>query len=206
MLDDMFSFIDPIVELSAVAVTAARAALAARLNAALAGGAAAPFPAARIALRCPIAERLEAGPALAAEDWLRAELAAGRARDAAAGAALAGAHRADMALADGASGLPADQASTGQQKALLIGVVLGHAALLAEARGFAPLLLLDEPAVHLDLDRRAALFAALLRLPAQSFLTSADRDVFRPLRGQAEALRVADGRLLPDADSDGPSA
>ena len=67
---------------------------------------------------------------------------------------------------------------TGQQKALLIGVVLGHAALIAEARGFAPLLLLDEPAVHLDPDRRAALFAALAALPAQVFLTGTDRELF----------------------------
>ena len=186
----------------AVAVTAARAALAQRLTAALAAGAAAPFPASRLTLVCPIAERLAAGPALAAEDWLRATLAAGRARDAAAGSAAAGAHRADMALADAATGLPAEQASTGQQKALLIGVVLGHAALLAEARGFAPLLLLDEPTVHLDAARRAALFAALLRLPAHGVLTSADRDTFAPLRGQAEALRVVAGSLLPDAASD----
>ncbi|HET8997766.1 MAG TPA: DNA replication/repair protein RecF [Acetobacteraceae bacterium] len=190
----------------AVAVTAARATLAARLNASLAAGAAAPFPAARLALLCPIAERLEGGPALAAEAWLRGALAANRARDAAAGSAAVGAHRADMALADAATGLPAEQASTGQQKALLIGVVLGHAALLAEARGFAPLLLLDEPTVHLDADRRAALFAALLRLPAQSFLTSADRDAFLPLRGTAEALRVTEGHVSHDAGFDAPSA
>ena len=190
----------------AVAVAAARAALATRLNAALSAGAAAPFPAAHIAVLCPIAERLSAFPALAVEDWLRATLAANRPRDAASGTAVAGAHRADMALADAASGLPAEQASTGQQKALLIGVVLGHAALLAEARGFAPLLLLDEPTVHLDPDRRAALFAALLRLPAQSFLTSADRDAFAPLRGQAEALRVRDGTVQPDVDFDHPNA
>ena len=189
----------------AVAATAARAALAARLNAALAGGAATPFPGARLALLCPIAERLAADPALAVEDWLRTELAANRARDAAAGSAAVGAHRADMALADAASGLPADQASTGQQKALLIGVVLGHAALLAEARGFAPLLLLDEPTVHLDAARRDALFAALRRLPAQSFLTSADRGAFLPLRGHAEALRVTDGQLARDAEFDTPA-
>ena len=186
----------------AVAVTAARAALAARLNATLAAGAAAPFPAARLALLCPIAERLAGGPALAAEDWLRATLAANRARDAAAGSAAVGAHRADMALADAATGLPAEQASTGQQKALLIGVVLGHAALLAEARGFAPLLLLDEPTVHLDAGRRSALFAALQRLPAQSFLTSADRDALLPLRGMAEALRVTEGHVSHDAGFD----
>ena len=78
------------------------------------------------------------------------------------GGAALGAHRADMVLSDAATGLPATFASTGEQRALLIGVVLSHAALIAEARGFAPLLLLDEPAVHLDPDRRAALFAALL--------------------------------------------
>jgi DNA replication and repair protein RecF len=186
----------------AVALTAARATLAARLNAALAEGVAEPFPPARMTLLCPIAEQLAVSPALAAEDWLRAALAANRSRDAAAGAAAVGAHRADMVIADAASGLPAEQASTGQQKALLIGVVLGHAALLAEARGFAPLLLLDEPTVHLDPDRRAALFAALLRLPAQSFLTSANQSSFLTLRGQAEALRVMDGTLWPDGESD----
>jgi len=184
----------------AVAAAAARAALVAHLNAALAEGAAAPFPAARLLLLDPIAERLAADPALAVEDWLRATLAGNRARDAAAGGAALGAHRADMALADAETGLPATLASTGQQKALLIGVVLGHAALLAQARGFAPLLLLDEPTVHLDAERRAALFAALLRLPAQAILTGADREVFAPLRGQAEAWQVAEGRVLRDAE------
>ena len=190
----------------AVAATAARAGLVARLNAALAEGAAAPFPAARLSLACPIAERLAGEPALAVEDWLRATLAANRARDAAAGGAAAGAHRADMALADAATGLAAGLASTGQQKALLIGVVLGHAALLARARGFAPLLLLDEPTVHLDAARRAALFAALLRLPAQAILTGADRETFAPLREHAEAWEVVPGTLLPDADFSAPEA
>jgi DNA replication and repair protein RecF len=148
-------------------------------------------------LVCPIAARLAAGPALAAEDWLRATLAANRARDAAAGSALAGAHRADMALADAASGVAAGDASTGQQKALLIGVVLGHAALLAEAQGAAPLLLLDEPAVHLDAERRAALFAALAALPAQAFLTGTDAETFAPLRvaGGIGWFHAGEGRL-----------
>ena len=79
------------------------------------------FPAAHMALVCPIAERLAAMPALAVEDWLRHGLAAGRARDAAAGSAALGAHRADMALSDAASGTPAALASTGEQKALLVG-------------------------------------------------------------------------------------
>jgi DNA replication and repair protein RecF len=111
-----------------------------------------------------------------------------------------------MALEDAASGVAASLASTGQQKALLIGVVLGHAALLAAARGFAPLLLLDEPTVHLDAGRRAALFATLLRLPAQALLTGADREAFLPLRGQAQAWEVVPGALLADAGFAPPGA
>ncbi len=188
-----------------VAATAARAALVARLTAALAAGAARGFPAAAMSLVCPIADRLAAGPALAAEDWLRRALAENRPRDAAAGTATIGAHRADMALADAATGLAAVLASTGQQKALLIGVVLGHAALLAEARGFAPLLLLDEPAVHLDAARREALFAALAGLPAQSFVTGTDADIFHALRGVATAFRTGAGALAEDPAFPAPS-
>jgi DNA replication and repair protein RecF len=181
-----------------VAATAARMGLVERLTASLASGAASGFPAAAMTLRCQIAERLAAGPALAAEDWLRATLAANRARDAAAGSASVGAHRADMALMDAATSLAAAEASTGQQKALLIGVVLGHAALLAEARGFAPLLLLDEPAVHLDAERRAALLSALAALPAQSFVTGTDPEIFQDLGGAAQSFRTGDGRLMAD--------
>ena len=97
------------------------------------------------------------------------------------------------------SGLTAALASTGQQKALLIGLILGHAALIAEARGFAPLLLLDEPCVHLDPERRVALFAALARLPAEALLTGTDAETFFPLRGVAEGLRAGGGELRPDA-------
>jgi DNA replication and repair protein RecF len=182
----------------AVAATAGRRALAARLNAALASGAAAPFPAARMSLLCPIAERLDQMPALAVEDWLRAALAASRAADAAAGSSSLGAHRADMALADLATGRPAALASTGQQKALLLGVVLGHALVIAEARGFAPLLLLDEPLVHLDEQHRAALLEALIRLPAQAFLTGTDAAPFAALAEEAEFLRCMEGTLAPD--------
>jgi len=96
------------------------------------------------------------------------------------------------------TGMPATLASTGEQKALLIGVVLRHAALIAAARGAAPMLLLDEPAVHLDPARRAALFAALVQLPAQTLITGTDAETFLPLAGCAEALHVHDGKLLPD--------
>ena len=182
----------------AVAAAAARMALVERLNAVLRRGAAGAFPAAMLTLDCPIAGRLAGGPALAAEEWLRAALAERRAVDGAAGSASLGAHRADMGLADAESGLAAAASSTGQQKALLVGVVLGHAALLAEARGFAPLLLLDEPAVHLDPARRAALFAAVLALPAQVLLSGTDRETFLGLRGVAEALQISNDALVRD--------
>jgi DNA replication and repair protein RecF len=190
----------------AVAASAARLALLGRLNAALAGGVAGDFPAARIGLLCLIAERLQGAPAVAVEDWLRDGLAAGRARDAAAGSAALGAHRTDMTLCDAASGTPAALASTGEQKALLIGVILSHAALIAEARGFAPLLLLDEPAVHLDADRRVALFAALRGLSAQTLITGTDAETFLPLAEHAEGMRISGGELLPDARFSPPAS
>lgn len=189
----------------AAAVTAARVALVNRLNAVLDRGVIGAFPRVRIALACPIADRLADAPALAVEDWLRACLAAGRDRDAAAGGAALGAHRTDMRLAD-AQGTPAEQASTGEQKAMLVGLVLAHAALIAEARGFAPLLLLDEPAVHLDPERRLALFDALPRLTAQTLITGTDADIFAPLAGRAEMLRTGDGRLEADPRFPAPAA
>lgn len=175
----------------AVAAVAARRALASRLNALLAAGTATgAFPAARIDLACPIAAALAEAPALAVEDRLRADLAAGRGRDAAAGGAQLGAHRTDMTLVHLPKGQPAALCSTGEQKALLVSTVLAHAALIGAARGFAPLLLLDEVAAHLDLGRREALYAALASLPAQVFLTGTEPDIFAPLQGIAETFRA----------------
>ena len=180
-----------------VAATVSRGALVARLNAAMATGAK-DFPAARMTLACAIADRLASVPALQAEDWLRDGLATNRARDTAAGSASLGAHRSDMALEDAATGLSAAQASTGQQKALLIGTILAHAALIEQVRGSAPLLLLDEPTVHLDPARRHALFEALIGLPAQVLLTGTDAETFLSLADIAEGLEVAGGELHRD--------
>ena len=186
----------------AVAAAAARRVLVSRLNAVMAAGAATgAFPAARMVLVCPIADALAEQPALAVEDTLREALAADRRRDAAAGGAARGAHRADMALIHLPKDQPAELCSTGEQKALLISTVLAHAALIAEARGFAPLLLLDEVAAHLDSVRREALFAALATLPAQSFLTGTDAEVFRPLAGIADRFRASPGKLVPEGES-----
>jgi DNA replication and repair protein RecF len=93
--------------------------------------------------------------------------------------------------------ISAEFCSTGEQKALLVSVVLAHATLIAEARGFAPLLLLDEVAAHLDPVRREALFAALAGLPAQVFMTGTDLEVFAPLAGLGQLFSAGDGRLIP---------
>ena len=179
------------------AATAARAALAARLDAILAAGLVEGFPRVRVGLDAAVATRLAGAPAIAVEDWLRASLAANRDRDAAAGTAILGAQRCDLVLHD-AAGRPAALASTGEQKAMLVGLVLAHAGLIAAARGFAPLLLLDEPVVHLDPARREALFAALAALPAQVLLTGTDAEVFLPLAAVAEGLAVGGGTLTGD--------
>ena len=189
----------------AVAAAAARRALALRLNAVMAAGTATgAFPAARMDLICPIAAALADQPALAVEDALREALATDRRRDAAAGGAARGAHRADMTLVHLPKDQPAELCSTGEQKALLVSVVLAHAALIAEARGFAPLLLLDEVAAHLDATRRDALFAALAALPAQSFLTGTETEVFRPLRGIADIFLAEAGKLVPEGETGSP--
>ncbi len=179
-----------------IAIAASRRALVARLNAAqeVAGSA---FPAAILALQCPAAALLAEMPALAAEEALRDGWAASRARDGAAGATLSGPHRADLLFTHAAKAMPAGLCSTGEQKALLISTVLAHAGLIAAARGFAPLLLLDEVAAHLDEARRGALFAALAALPAQSFLTGTDAEVFGPLAGRAGHWRIAPGEAHP---------
>ncbi|MBL6079987.1 DNA replication/repair protein RecF [Belnapia sp. T18] len=183
-----------------VAAAAARRGLVGRLNAALLGGITGAFPAARLDLQCSAAAALDAAPALTVEDGLRAGWAASRGRDAAAGATLEGPHRADLLFTHGSKGLPAALCSTGEQKALLIAVVLAHAGLIAAARGFAPLLLLDEVAAHLDARRREALFGALAALPAQAFLTGTDAAIFAPLRGMAQGFRALPGVLVPDND------
>ena len=91
--------------------------------------------------------------------------------------------------------MPADQCSTGEQKALLLALVLAHADLLSSVSGRVPLLLLDEVAAHLDADKRAALFDAIRGFGAQAWMTGTDAGVFEPLRRDAQAFRVADAAV-----------
>jgi DNA replication and repair protein RecF len=165
----------------AVAATATRLGVIMQINA----GSADPFPRVTVGLDCPIATQLREKPALTVEDGLRATFAATRATDAAARTTTTGPHRADVLMADTASSRPAALSSTGQQKAMLLGIILTHAALVATLRGRAPILLLDEPLVHLDSAHRAALFAALTGSDFAAWLTGTDPETFATFDGAA---------------------
>jgi len=125
-----------------------------------------------------------------------ARLKDGRERDRAAGRALSGPHRADLEVVHAEKQMPAALAATGEQKALLIGLVLGHAALVARVTGEPPILLLDEVAAHLDGARRAALYDTLDTLGAQTFMTGTDAALFEALGGRADRFLVAAGRIV----------
>lgn len=126
---------------------------------------------------------------------LRGALMAGRRRDMAAGRTLTGPHRADLSVIHVPTGAPADQASTGQQKALLIGLILASAAALAADKSSPkPLLLLDEAAAHLDADRRAALFDELCAVGGQAWLTGTEAFLFEAFGDRAARVEVSEGR------------
>lgn len=169
-----------------VAIAARRAALVENLGARLASEPAGPF--ARAAL------------ALEGFDWagdLADALRAGRGRDAAAGRTLVGPHRQDLIVTHLDKGVAAASSSTGEQKALLIGIVLAHADLVTEAQRRRPVLLLDEVAAHLDPVRRAALFDRLAAGGGQVWLTGTETDPFEAVGKDATWLSVADGRITP---------
>lgn len=157
-----------------------------------------PFPHADLALEGEIEAMAAAGgPASDTEDRYRRLLADGRRRDAGAGRTLEGPHRADLIVEHGPKGVLAERSSTGEQKALLIGLVLAHAQLVAETRGRAPILLLDEIAAHLDERRRVSLFERLDALGGQCWMTGTDPSAFRNLAGRAQIFEVAGGGIRP---------
>ena len=181
-----------------IAIAAARRDMAGRLARACAE-ASGPFPAAGIVATGQIEGWLEEGPALAAEDRLRQCLVECRAEDAATGRTGFGSHRSDFTVRHLEKDMPADQCSTGEQKALLIAVVLANARLQAAECGVAPLLLLDEIAAHLDVNKRQVLFETLLGLGVQAWLTGTDPILFDDLGAQAQFFIVADATLRPAA-------
>ncbi|VIO66652.1 DNA replication/repair protein RecF [Bradyrhizobium ivorense] len=180
----------------AVAVAASRGQTAAKLAAMLrARGAASAFPSAEIALDGWMENALLQEPATAVEDRYREILRASRPRDAAAGRTLDGPHLTDLQVVYAPKKMPARDASTGEQKALLIGLVLAHATMVAEMTGIAPLLLLDEVVAHLDPNRRKALFDELAKLGAQVWMTGADPLAFVDIGPSGELFDVESGRV-----------
>jgi DNA replication and repair protein RecF len=179
----------------AVAVAAQRAATVHRLQGTLASRNDDAFPSAEIALDGWMERLLPDHPAMEIEERYRNILKENRGRDAAAGRTLDGAHLTDLSFVYAPKGIPAADASTGEQKALLIGLVLAHAGLLSEMTGFAPVLLLDEVVAHLDPGRRAALYDALGKLNAQVWMTGADPAAFSDVARDADVFAVNPGRV-----------
>jgi DNA replication and repair protein RecF len=186
----------------AVAVAAGRAETVNRLSAALAAARAqAPeFPQAEIELQGWMEQLLSDHRAVEIEDRYRALLRENRVRDAAAGRTLDGPHLSDLAVRHASKNIPAVDASTGEQKALLIRLVLAHAGLIKQMTGFAPLLLLDEVVAHLDPARRAALYDALSSLGAQVWMTGADPVAFGDIIGRAQVFIVRSGTVEPASE------
>ena len=180
----------------AVAVAAMRGQTAARLAAMLrARGETSVFPSAEIALDGWMENALMSESATSVEDRYRDILRNNRARDAIAGRTLDGPHLTDLQVAYAPKSMPARDASTGEQKALLIGLVLAHAGLVADMTGITPLLLLDEVVAHLDPRRRAALFDELSKLGAQVWMTGADPAAFADVGSSGEVFNVESGQI-----------
>ena len=183
-----------------VAVAAARleavSAMSAIIRTRKARDAASAFPWCTFALEGSLEADLAALPAVEAEDRYAAVLRTTRERDRGAGRTLDGPHRSDLAVEHGPKQIAARLCSTGEQKALLLGLVLAHAELLTERQeGAAPILLLDEITAHLDAHRRAALFDEILRLKAQAWMTGTDKAAFDAMSGRAQFWAVEEGQV-----------
>lgn len=156
-----------------------------------------PFPQADLALSGTLEASIGNMPAVELEEHFRRALADGRERDRAAGRTLEGPHRSDLVVRHRPKAMPAELCSTGEQKALLVGIVVSHARLTGEMAGASPILLLDEIAAHLDAGRRAALFAILEDLNCQAFMTGTEPALFSSLAGKAQFLTVDHGSVRP---------
>ena len=181
----------------AVAVAGQRVETVSRLEGVLASRKGSAFPPAEIALDGWMEKLIPEHPAIEIEERYRAVLRDNRARDAAAGRTSDGPHLTDLKVTYAHKGIAATDASTGEQKALLIGLVLAHGRLIAEMTGFAPILLLDEIVAHLDPARRAALHVELAQLGGQVWMTGADPALFVEVGDDAMIVEVASGRLEP---------
>ena len=157
-----------------------------------------PFPAAELAIIGELEARIAELPSVQVEDGYRKALQDGRYRDAQAGRTLHGPHRSDLHVVHAGTGVEARLCSTGEQKALLIAITLAHArAVKAAFAGWAPILLLDEIAAHLDAGRRAALFTELDALGSQVWMTGTDRSLFDSTSADVQKCTVTNGSVAP---------
>lgn len=154
------------------------------------------FPLARLTAKGTIEELLQKSSALEAEDLFKYQLKQSRPRDGVSGGAATGPHKSDLQVVYADKNMPADQCSTGEQKALLIGIILAHAKLIAAERGAPPILLLDEVAAHLDESRRAALYDLLAALGGQVWLTGTDENLFTAIATTAQFFEVKDAHIF----------
>jgi DNA replication and repair protein RecF len=182
----------------AVAIAAARRETVAQLNTAAAEGLG-PFPTAEIAVSGAPEDWLTDAPALACEERLMAALAQARGSDAETGGSAVGPHRSDLVVHHAARRMPAHLCSTGEQKALVVGIVMANARIQARLRGAAPLLLMDEVAAHFDEAHRRALFAEIDALGVQAWMTGTDAMLFAPFGEQAQFFRVAAATVVASA-------
>ncbi|MDX2028669.1 MAG: DNA replication/repair protein RecF [Alphaproteobacteria bacterium] len=177
-----------------VAIAAARRQMIAQLRSAIAESETA-FPRADLALKGLAEEALEDQPALPVEDKMRAALARTRGEDAQTGTCAAGPHRSDLLVTHRTKNCPADLCSTGEQKALLIAIMLGYVRVLTRHRQMAPLFLLDDIAAHLDDTRRTALFDEIRDLGVQAWLTGTDIEPFMGFLPQAQHAVTEQGHI-----------
>ncbi len=179
----------------AIAVAAARSETVKRLASEIEANrdAASGFPTAQIALDGEVERALEVESATEVEERYRERLRDNRPRDRAAGRTLEGPHRSDLIVLHQEKAIEAARASTGERKALLVGLILSHARLVTQMHGFAPVVLLDDVAAFLDAERRAALFAALENLGAQVLVSGVDEGAFSALDKTALRFRVTPG-------------
>ncbi len=177
-----------------VAVAAARRVTVRRLGGALVHGVG-PFPGAEVALEGSVEAWLDDMPAVDVEARFGEALERSRGHDAIAGGAAQGPHRSDLVVRHKTKGVAAAQCSTGEQKALLIALVLAAAELQTAERGATPLLLLDEVAAHLDEPHRRALFDAVCGLGVQAWMSGTDRALFAALGDRAQYFAVREGGL-----------
>jgi DNA replication and repair protein RecF len=160
-----------------------------------------PFPFASLVLEGSLEAAVASRSATEVEDEFRERLARERERDRAAARALEGPHLSDLIVSHGPKQAPAQHCSSGEQKALLIGLILAKAGLIKEMEGVSPLILLDEVAAHLDLARREALFGEISRLCGQAWMTGTDRDLFAPIAQEAQIFAVNQGKIRADSSA-----